>query len=266
MKDPNEGLTPEGFIKTGVQRDRVAPLFEQVIEAALREVKEIEGDLQLDAVSAFLYGSVSTGTAVPPISDLDLLTVGIPLDAAERAAHALSIRFRDLCRGVEIAAARKEDFLGEADEAYGGRVFLRHYCLHLYGSKVVNFGDSFPGDVRAARGFNGDIETHYKRWGNQIVEMDPEQLGYRIARKSLLAVAGLVSIHDHIWTTDRKSSALRWVHLNPQWHPMMDKLIAWSEGTERPSLQEVTDVLSPDGIVSAIVDDFRKNIGFWNQA
>ncbi|MCM0638919.1 hypothetical protein [Cellulomonas wangsupingiae] len=37
----------------------------------------------------------------------------------------------------------------------------------------------------------------------------------RVARKTLLAVAGLVSVHDHTWTTDRSRAVRRWCEIEP---------------------------------------------------
>jgi hypothetical protein len=53
--------------------------------------------------------------------------------------------------------AQRSNFSHESDEAYGGRVFLRHYCVHLVGPDLHSALPDFTADVRAARGFNGDI-------------------------------------------------------------------------------------------------------------
>ncbi|MER7560383.1 hypothetical protein ABTZ46_25800 [Nocardioides sp. NPDC126508] len=50
-----------------------------------------------------------------------------------RVPPEASAAFAEVCRGVEIAAMTPDDYAGEGDEAYGNRVFLRHYCAHLAG-------------------------------------------------------------------------------------------------------------------------------------
>jgi hypothetical protein len=263
MRDPDEGLTAEGMIKTGVKRNNVPVLFEPIVHEVTESVKTLQGRLSLSPVSLYLYGSVAVGTAVSPWSDVDFLTVGIPADLAKDIASDISSQFSSICRGVEIAPAHYTDFQTESDESYGGRVFLRHYCVHLYGQNLVSAEQSFPGDVKAARGFNGDIKIFYDRWCSQKSQTDPSQLGKRIARKTLLAVAGLVSMHDHIWTTDRQSSALRWAELNPKWQADLKKLSALSEDTKETSILEIDDILSPEGVVHSVVKDFENNIGLW---
>jgi len=62
-------------------------------------------------------------------------------------------------------------------------------------------------------------------------------LGVRVARKTLLAVAGLVSVHDRTWTTGRSRAVWRWSELDP--------------------------ALADDGIIVAIVERFDSLIGLW---
>lgn len=263
MRDPYEGLTTEGIIKTGVRRDRIPLIFESVIENAIQAIKDVQR--QIDApCSLYLYGSVAVGTAISPLSDVDLLLIGAPEDLAKKMATNLSAQFRSTCRGIEIAPASYADLQGASDSAYGFRVFLRHYCLHLHGRDVVDLEQSFRGDIKAARGFNGDIKSHYHQWCLDKLQCDPEELARLIARKTLLAVAGIVSVHDHIWTTDRISSAERWADLNPQWRTSLEKLILWSEDSKTASLSEVDETLSNNGIINFIVEEFQKKIGLWS--
>ena len=263
MKDPDEGLTVEGMIKTGVSRDRIPLAFVPAIEQVIEEVKALQDRMSIASVALYVYGSVATGRATSPSSDLDLLTVGVPEDLTKEISSRLSSQFSSVCRGVEIAPANQEDFQADSDESYGGRVFLRHYCLHLYGNDLVDYSQQFPGDTRAARGFNGDIGIHYNRWCSQSSLTDCGDLGRRIARKTLLAVAGLVSVRDHIWTTDRLSSAARGGELNPQWRPALDKLAAWSENKDTATKPEIADILAPSGIVSSVVEAFKERIGLY---
>jgi uncharacterized protein len=173
------------------------------------------------------------------------------------------VRFSDLCRGVEIASAQPSDFLDDTDAAYGGRVFLRHYCVHLAGPDLHSCLPDFPADVRAARGFNGDIAQHAQRWLTELEEgVDPIRLSRRIARKTLLAVAGLVSMHDATWTTDRTASATRWGTIQPDLAGDLRMLLAWADGNAAPDKSAVEGVLY--GVVSQIVTLFETMIGLWN--
>lgn len=258
MHDPREGVTSLGTIETGASRGQVSALFEPVLDAAVFAVRAADRDSSL-----YVYGSVATGMAQPPKSDVDLLTVGLASVVAADVARALSVRFSDLCRAVAVAAAQRSDFLGETDEAYGGRVFLRHYCVHLVGPDLHSALPDFAADVQAARGFNGDIAQDASRWRMELDSgRDPVQLSRRLARKSLFAVAGLVSVHDDTWTTDRTTAAARWAEIEPSLADDLQMLLTWSRDSATPDRRSVEAAL--DGVVAQISVSFETSIGLWN--
>lgn len=256
MADPGEGVAADGTILTGARRCRVPAAFEPVLADAV-------ACLGGSGASLYVYGSVANGTVRPGSSDIDLLSIGLP--EAETVGQGLSARYARLCRGVEIAAAEAADFVGEADQAYGNRVFLRHYCVHLAGPDPSDGLRAFPADARAARGFNGDIARHCRRWRQRLESrtVAVDQLGIRVARKTLLAVAGLVSVHDHTWTTDRSRAARRWGEIEPGLAAPLGQLLSWVNAERRPSPEEVHSALADDGVVAAIVDRFGSLIGLW---
>lgn len=259
MLDPFEGMEQDGTIRTGVRRDRVSPEFAAVVRAAVSAVDHHRSSL-------YLYGSVANGTAQVRTSDVDFLSIDLP--SASAVAARLSKDFALLCRGVEVAAAAAGDLVGESDEAYGNRVFLRHYCIHLAGPDHAVGLAAFPADARAARGFNGDLAQHLRRWQDQheARAARPHELGVRIARKTLLAVAGLVSVHDRTWTTSRPLAAQRWAEVEPELGSALSLLASWADGSVRPTQPGVARALSDVGIVTAIVARFENLIGLWPDA
>ena len=260
MHDPDEGVGPDGTILTGARRERVPVAFEPIIAAAVDGVRAVSSDVAL-----YLYGSVATGRARIGGSDVDLLTVGLPTDAAEAIGSDLSHRVSSVCRGVEISAAQLRDFAGQSDEAYGNRVFLRHYCVHVHGRPHTDLSTNFPADSRAARGFNGDIDVAAQQWRHALDRgADPDTIAYRLARKTLLAVASLVSVHDETWTTDRARAAARWAEIDPLTCSDMAELVEWtgSRTTFVHGRQRVQHML--DGTVAGVVEAFRTTVGLWS--
>jgi hypothetical protein len=206
---------------------------------------------------------VATGTARVGRSDVDLVTIGLDTAAAARESKDLSAEFAHLCRGVDIGAAQLSSYVGPGDEAYGNRVFLRHYCVHLAGPDIAHGLPDCRADKDAARGFNGDIGQCADRWRTEVLrEPCPTLLGRRVARKTLLAVAGLVSIHDATWTTDRVAAAWRWRVIKPQLANALRDLVSWSEALAAgPPPSEVQSAL--DGVVADVVATFSRTIGLW---
>ncbi len=257
MRDPDEGLSTSGMIVTGARRERVPAPFEPIVEAAADRVRRHGHG------SLYLYGSVATGVARPGSSDVDLLAIGLTPREADAIGQELSKTFRDTCRAVEVGAADPHDYDGEGDEAYGNRVFLRHYCVHLAGPDGRVSLPDFPGDARAARGFNGDLAQHADRWRHDLAHgADPHGLGRRVARKTLLAVAGLVSVRDAWWTTDRATAARRWAQVDPSRAQAVMTLLRWADGQQSPTRPEVGEALA--GIVAATTASFATSIGLWD--
>jgi hypothetical protein len=254
MRDPREGLNADGTISTGADRRRVSPAFEPIIAAALAAFEAL-GD---DSAELHLYGSVANGTARLGRSDVDLVAIDVPEDWARRTSEQLSTRFSDRCRGVQIGRAGRGDYLADGDEAYGNRVFLRHYCVPLAGRDAWRSPTPFAGDVRAARGFNGDIGLRLDRWRAG----DPRPRN--VARKTLFAAAGVVSVLDATWTTDRDRAAHRWGELEPDRAREMAELLDWAEDDSTVTAGDLADALAPQGIVAHLVDRFTAIVGRWS--
>jgi uncharacterized protein len=244
------------MIVTGVDRSRVPAPFEPLLADAVALAGEC-------GASLYVYGSLANGTVRPGLSDVDLLSVGL-LDPPG-LGRILSARYPELCRGVEVSAATAADLAGDYDAAYGLRAFLRHYCVHLAGPDPSAAFPAFPADARAARGFNGDIALHCQRWRRALESgtAGEDLLGVRAARKTLLAVAGLVSIHDQTWMTDRARAARRWGEIEPDLAVPLRALLSWATAERRPSSEEVQLALAGDGVVAAVVDRFASLIGLW---
>lgn len=256
VADPDEGVAADGTIRTGAHRARVPAAFEPILTDAIAFL----GD---PGASLYVYGSVATGTVRPGSSDVDLLSIGLSETAV--LEQRLSERYADRCRGVEVAAAKAADFTGDTDRAYGYRVFLRHYCVHLAGPDPSAGLPAFPAGARAARGFNGDLGQHLSLWRQELQSgtVAADRLGVRVARKTLLAVAGLVSVHDHTWTTDRSRAVQRWSDLEPGLAEQLGRLLSWANRDGHSSREEVDGVLADDRIVAVIVERFSHLIGLW---
>jgi hypothetical protein len=254
VKDLLEGLTIEGMIQTGVDRSRVPDVFAPILEDVRREF-----DLaRVPSAELHLYGSVATGQARFGESDVDLMAIDGSAAWAAKASSRLSLRYADVCRGVEIGTVPADVFSGPGDEAYGFRVFLRHYCVPISGPSRLRPTTPFPGDAKAARGFNGDIATHLASWRQS------RPSARVIARKSLLAAAGVVSVRTRTWTTDRGTAAHAWARIDPARHGEIEELLAWATGGGAATPDQLTAALSPNGIVTAIVDRFASEIGLWD--
>lgn len=95
MRDPLEGLSESGMIRTGADMMHVDEAFRPVHQAASAMI--LERDI---SASVYAYGSVVAGRANVGVSDVDLLTIGLPPSDANSFGAELSSRFAKVCRGV----------------------------------------------------------------------------------------------------------------------------------------------------------------------
>jgi len=267
-------VAADGSIVTGVARHRIETPFLGVVDEAV----QWSGTLELPEASLLLYGSVATGAAVVGRSDVDLLAVGISNEQAHAMSSALSDSWGELCRGVEVSAVSHDDLTKDGDEAHGLLVFLRHYCVPLAGRDQWRALPPCAADAAAARGFNGDIDRHLERWRVSTPDL---VLCRRAARKSLLAAAGLHSVLDATWTTDRARGAAAWRRRRPDLAEDIHHLEHWAslpdpsprQDTSSTSLAQfptdsevaprLTAMLSERGALSCLGEEFVNVIGAW---
>lgn len=253
MRDPREGLNSDGTIRTGVSLTRVPGSFEPIISTAVDEFEQMTED----SSALLLYGSVATGVARLGQSDIDLVAFGVPREWCLETSMKLSSDFSHLCRGVEISPTRRSDFSGKSDECFGNRVFLKHYCVALTGIDLAEDWSSFQGDRRAARGFNGDIGACVTRWRQHPTR------ARSIARKTLFAASGVVSVLSKTWTTDREEAARRWGQIESKFSDEAMMLLEWCDSDSSVSDEDLKRALSTNGIVANVADRFATTIGFW---
>jgi hypothetical protein len=234
----------------------VAAIYEPVLTDAVAAIHAAE-----PTASVAVYGSVATGQARRPVSDVDLVEVGLAPDAARTLSTDLSGRFSRLCRGVAIGAYPQEHLTASTDAAYGDRAFLRRYCVHLAGPDHARAWAPFPADTRAARGFNGDIAACARRWRHQLGLQPAAALGRGLARKTCLPYQGWSASTTGTWTTDRETAAHRWGQLHPALAPSLATLVSWSDGRTVPDSLALREAL--DGIVNNVVTSFTDTIGTW---
>jgi uncharacterized protein len=206
VRDPREGVGHDGVIVTGATADRVPARYAEALDDAVATLSVELGDV---LHSIYLYGSVATGEARPPRSDLDLIVVleqPAP-EAVALAAAALSERHRQLVRevgigSVDLATLEHRDRTGHAE-----RCFLTHYTVHLAGPDLRASYPRCRATPELAAGFNGDLRHVLARLRGQLLaegdEVARADLAARACRKMLMSAATLLSVREGSWTTDR---------------------------------------------------------------
>jgi hypothetical protein len=189
--------------------------------AALTAYPELDG--------LYLYGSVATGQARPPHSDLDLLALWTSTVDVSDVVSALSTRHSAVVREVGLAQATVDSLAGAADAC-----FLKHYCLPLAGRDRRTTLPRCRPSRALADGFNDDlaavVHTLRSTVDNASTPAARVAAVRKAARRLLLAAATIESVSHGTWSTDRGTGAALLSRHHPEWTDVAARALAWSAG------------------------------------
>jgi uncharacterized protein len=246
VHDPREGVADDGTITTGAAPGRIPPVYGALVDDAVESLSAELGDT---LHSIYLYGSVATGQARPPGSDLDLIVVLEHLipEVVGAAAAELSDRHRHLVRevgigSVDVATLNRGDATGHAE-----RCFLKHYAVNLAGTDLRPSYPPCRPTAQRAVGFNGNLasvlaETR-RKLGDEHDERVRAALAPRACRKILMAAATLLSVREGGWSTDR-SAAVELIRRHaPELGALADDALSWCESTSPSDTNGVLEII-----------------------
>ncbi len=218
--DPGEGIDRAGFIVTGVAVEAIPVVYQPVLESSIGMLCARVPDL----VAIYLYGSVATGQACPPGSDVDLLVVvsnRVDHRAMIATAAELSALHRGVARDVGIAVVTLTQLWADDLDGLGGRCFVKHYCVPLHGDDVRPRLPRCLASPQVAWAFNHDtsvaVADAQRRLDHAATPEEVREVCRSAARKVTLSAASLASIIEPTWTTDRNRAAQVITARHPEW-------------------------------------------------
>ncbi|WP_103500174.1 MULTISPECIES: nucleotidyltransferase domain-containing protein [unclassified Streptomyces] len=212
----DRGLDPDGHIRREGSTARVTSAFAPLVADVRQSVNERFGPPgagRLDGVH--LYGSVPRGTAVPGVSDLDLLlALRREPSAADRAdARALEAGLdarHEVIDGVGVLLFSTARLLSPAERHDLGFLVA---CLAtpLAGEDLTPRLPRYRPTSELARGTNGDLALVLPRWRTRMAGAHTEDARRAIsrtaARRLVRTAFTLVMPRWGGWTSDLERSA-----------------------------------------------------------
>lgn len=189
--DPREGLDSEGYILTGAAAANLREPYDVVLAEAVQAL----GDAVL---GLYVYGSVATGQAQPPESDVDLYAVVTSEYARQRCmsvSKSLSTAHKDLVRDVGVSAVLDHELHADDDRGWAERCFVKHYCVNIAGADLRALFPRCRPTPALAREFIGDLDS-------ALANFRTTRVAGRVSRRLMRSAAVLYSIVDGGWTTD----------------------------------------------------------------
>lgn len=249
--DPLEGVGPDGVLTTGVGSHPIRPPFDAVLAESSEQLVARLGDA---LHGLYVYGSVATGRARAPRSDLDLYAITRePAAAACReVGQALSAQFVGTVRGVGIAAVVLADVWADDVGGRADRCFIRHYCLHVAGHDLRPELVDCHASVELARGFTGDIGSVATGVMDRLRDAADAEEQRRLvavgARRLLMAAATLLSARAGGWTTDRSRGAELLTTAAPELAAHVGRARGWTDvDASRRPVPDTAEVVATFG-------------------
>lgn len=205
------GLNADGTIAREGAPHRVSPTFAPVVDALCGRLTETFGSARLH--SAYLYGSIPCGTAVPGASDLDVLLAfhdePTEMDRADAKTieSALDTAFPQI-DGAGILLSRARSLLADR---YDGGFFVACLCTPLLGEDLADQLPRYRPTSLLARETSGDLGLVLPRWRRQAAEDTTDSgrraLSRKIARRVVRTGFTLIMPRWGGWTSDLDESA-----------------------------------------------------------
>jgi hypothetical protein len=215
-------LDPEGYIRPEADLAKLQPEYQDVPGAA---AGLLSGELGSRLHSAYLYGSVARGNAVPGRSDVDLIAVllAAPTDQdrhrATRAEQALTRRFPVLfSAGVGLTHLQE---VRSPAQRYGLQVFLRELAVCICGRDLRPELPATKPSAAVAAGFHTDTRAVLARARETLAtSTDPEVVrsACRGASRRMVQVAfAVVMARRGGWATVLEEQAAAVGAAFPEW-------------------------------------------------
>ncbi|MFC9812218.1 nucleotidyltransferase domain-containing protein [Streptomyces virginiae] len=208
----HRGLDAYGYFEREGSLGQVQGEFREVVAAARERTAEAYGRR---LHSAYLYGSVPRGTALPGRSDLDLLLVlhrapsDEDRDTAEVLARGIDEDFGQI-DGVGVLLHDKDTVLSE-EERFDLGWFLACLCTPLLGADLAEHLPRYRPDSLLARETNGDLAALLPTWRTRLREavapQEYRRLSRLFARRLVRTGFTLVMPRWGGWTSDLTESA-----------------------------------------------------------
>ncbi|MDT0317479.1 nucleotidyltransferase domain-containing protein [Streptomyces millisiae] len=207
------GLDHDGTIAREGDPDRVSAAFAPVVEALRFHLTETFGNARLH--SAYLYGSIPRGTAIPGISDLDVLLAlhDEPTDADRADAKAIEAALDDAFHqidGAGIGLLSTRTVLSDLERHDLG-FMVACLCTPLFGEDLAEYLPRYRPTALLARETNGDLALVLPHWRTRAAaaatDAERKTLNRGVGRKLVRSGFTLIMPRWGGWTSDLSEAA-----------------------------------------------------------
>ena len=261
MNNLRSGLDANGFIVKEVSLHKIKQPF---VEPLNRSMDEILSNFKDQVHSIYVYGSVATGEAESPASDLDILVIlqskatTLLQKKCEALQGELSEFYKSKFREVGIAVTYKDEVL-TGKQTFGWAFFVQILCERIHGNTLYRAQGNYKPTKELAKQLHGDLAEVLKDYAQQIkAEPDTEKnnLYCKSAVKKLIRAAFCMLMQEeNAWSTNLQYMGQIFIKHYPD--KQLQMLQSLEHANEACSdKQQVLELLSSFG--SWLITEFEK--------
>jgi uncharacterized protein len=183
--------------------------------------------------SIYLYGSVATGKAKSPNSDMDLVIVlkrkpSLKLKSKlKELSNSLSKKYHNMLREIGFELTYKSEVL-RGKESYAWTFFLSVLSVKIHGSHIVKPNMKYLPTKKLALALSEEYDDDLKESRRKINSLEGKQLNITIKHimKVMLRVAYFIVLErSDVWTVNRNRQATIFLEYYPDKEKEIKKIL-----------------------------------------
>ncbi len=209
------------YIKKEVASKKIAQKYRPIVSDVKKSLLNFAPKIH----SIYLYGSVATGKAKSPASDLDILIVlkrkvskQLTIDLKE-VERTLSLKYAHVLREVGFSLTNVNE-VKRGKETYAWKFFISTLCLLIQGKAVLEEKYKFKPTKKLARSLYRDLKQDLSRSRKEIASAKNTAKPTKHIMKALLRVSFFTIMEEaNNWTTDLRQMAAIFLEYHPEKRP-----------------------------------------------
>jgi uncharacterized protein len=194
------------YIKKEVTLKKVSERYKPIVKDAKSQLLDFSDKIH----SIYLYGSVATGKAKSPNSDLDLVVVfkakltSKLKSELKNLEKSLSKKYQSIFREVGFAITYKNEVL-RSKEALGWKFFLAILSVKIFGDNLFSKKMKFSPTKKLARSLHSDVAKNIEEAKKKIKSSNDKEAKLQIKsimKKIIRTAFSIVMEDENYWTTD----------------------------------------------------------------
>ena len=238
------------YIKKEVALKKTPASYKPIVKEVKSELLKFSDKIY----SIYLYGSVATGKAKSPTSDLDLVVVLKAKPTSKLKTQlkeletSLSQKYQKIFREVGFAITYKNEVL-RGKEAFGWRFFLTILSVKIFGDNLFQKEMKFSPTNKLARNLHSDVDKNIEEAKKKIKSSNDEEAKLQIKsimKKIIRTAFSIVMQDENYWTTDLDEMTKIFTKHYPEKKQQINAVLKMAK-SKSPDKKSATSILNNFG-------------------